>query len=54
MTIEKLARLLVDDWYDGSSNGEGYQIAVEQQIKELRENAFAMGGNLQVAVEVED
>jgi hypothetical protein len=53
MTIEKLARFIVADWYDGSPNGERHQIAVEQQIKELRENAFAMGGSLQVAVEVE-
>jgi hypothetical protein len=53
MTIEKLARFLVDDWYDGSPNGERYQIAVEDQIKDIKENMFGMGGELMYSVEVE-
>jgi hypothetical protein len=53
MTIEKLARLIVDDWYDGSPNGEKYLIAVEQTTRELRRTYQMRDGNAFVLVEVD-
>lgn len=35
MTIDKLARLIVEDYYSGSPGDEPYQIAVDQEKKKL-------------------
>jgi hypothetical protein len=37
MTIEKLARLIVDDYYQGAIGDEIYNVAVEREIKRLRQ-----------------
>lgn len=55
MTIEKLARLLVDEYFDGSPGSERAQIAVEREIKSLKENSTRTeDGHRIVQVEVED
>jgi hypothetical protein len=36
MTINKLARLLVEDFYSGAPGDEGFMIAVEHMEKRLR------------------
>lgn len=36
MTIEKLARFIVDDYFNGAPN-EQYTIAVEREIRKMKE-----------------
>lgn len=44
MTIEKLARFIVDDYYNGTPGDERYLVHVDREIKRIREqlaNQFA-------------
>ena len=53
MTIEKLAELIVSEYYDGAPGGEGPRIAVEQEIRNLKQTMHRIGDALLVVVEVE-
>ena len=53
MTIEKLAELIVAEYYDGSPGSERARIAVEQEDKKLRKTKFTLDGVSYVLVEVE-
>ena len=53
MTIEKLAYLLVAEYFDGSPGSEQAQIAVEQEIRNLKQTRHRIGDALFVVVEVE-
>ena len=44
MTIEKLARFIVDDWYDGCPADETYQIALNKERKRLSTDAYCENG----------
>jgi hypothetical protein len=55
MTIEKLARFLVESDYDGGGNDERFQISVERETKRLLESmSMGWNGSYYVEVEVED
>lgn len=53
MTIEKLARAVVDEYFDGSPGSEHSQIAVEKEIRNLNQTRHRIGDALFVVVEVE-
>jgi len=53
MTIEKLARFIVDEDFDGSPADESYQIAVEQEVKKLKKLHYKVPGTEWNYVEVE-
>lgn len=36
MTIEKLAKFIVEDYYNGTTGDEKYQILVEHEIKKMK------------------
>lgn len=40
MTIEKLARFIVEDYFDGSPGDESFNVAVESVIKELKQRSY--------------
>ena len=52
MTIEKLARFLVDEYYMGSLGDEIYQVAVYHEIQNLKKNYDYLEGK--VWIEIED
>ena len=54
MTIEKLAYLLVDEYFDGSPGSERAQIAVEQEIRNLKAVSYRnSAGVIVVQLELE-